>query len=312
MHRSVKIVLLGLFFLLGTTLCALPTHAQTDTGDISVEGVVSGPPPSTAPTIEEPASNVTFATKSITVKGSCVSGLIVKIYRNNFFAGSTLCQPDGKYSVPIDLFVGENTLVARQFDTFGQASPDSNVVTVFYTPQSTPPPTLPDEAGAPTPAPSSGPPQAPADTPAIAQFQLIIEYDYTLQSIYTGTPFYLPVKFAGGTGPYAISVNWGDGTNDVFSRTDTAPFTIDHTYEKAGYYTVTMKVSDSKGEQASLQFVLLANGKPDASPINQLLFPGDGTLSLGGAVLLGAGIFLLLAGILFAGYKWGSSRSKKV
>lgn len=311
MRRLVKTILLSLLFLLGTTLFALPSYAQTNTGDISVEGVVSGPPPSTAPTIEEPASNITFATKSITVKGSCVSGLVVKIYRNNFFAGSALCQPDGKYSVPIDLFVGENILIARQFDTFGQASPDSNIVTIFYTPESVPP-SLPDDADATSPVPSSGPAQAPADTPAIAQFQLIIEYDYTLQSIYTGTPFYLPVKFAGGTGPYAISINWGDGTNDVFSRTDTTPFTIDHTYEKAGYYTVTMKISDSKGEQASLQFVLLANGKPGTSPINQLLFPGDGTLGLSGVVLLGAGTLLFLAGMLFTGYKWGSSHAKKV
>ncbi|MDX2776455.1 PKD domain-containing protein [Streptomyces caniscabiei] len=306
MYRPTVRTLACLAILTGLTLNVPIAHAQTTSGDITVDGVVSGPPPATAPTIEEPAPNTTFSTKSATIKGSCIAGLIVKVYRNNFFAGSALCQPDGTYSLSIDLFVGENTLVTRQFDSSGQASPDSNTVAVFYTPQTTP--VLPDTSRVPI-----GPgPALPPDTPAIAQFQLIIDYDYTLQSIYTGTPFYLPVKFTGGTGPYAVNVNWGDGTNDVFSRNDTEPFTIDHTYQKAGYYTVTIKVSDSKGEQASLQFVLLASGKPDDSLIGQPVFPIGQSLTLGTAALLGAGALALLAGVLFTGYRWGMSRSKKV
>ena len=310
MKRATSTIAASLIVLVGGIVFSSPLRAETKTGDLSVSGIVAGPPPNTAPTIEEPAGGVTFVAKSIAVKGSCQAGLVVKLYRNNFFAGSALCQPNGTYSLTIDLFIGENTLVARQFNNVGQSSPDSNVVTIYYTPPDAPPP-LPDSPQT-TPDTASSRSGASADTPAIAQFQLVIEYDYTLQAIYASTPFYLPVKFAGGTGPYAISVNWGDGTDDVFSRSDTTPFTIDHTYQKARYYTVTMKVSDSKGEEASLQFVLLVNGKPDDSLISTLLFPGGNSLSLGGAALLGAGVVLLLAGTVFIGYRWGLRRAKKV
>lgn len=237
---------------------------QTHQGTVEVSGIVTGPPPSTAPTIEDPAPDTTFTQKSISVKGSCIANLIIRIYRNNFFAGSTLCQANGTFSLSIDLFEGKNDLIARQFDTYGQSSPDSNTVPVYYTPTLSSSPTLPGSPASPTRS-------APIEN--IAQFQLIIEYDYTLQTIYTGKPFYFPVKFTGGNKPYAISITWGDDTNDVYSKQSTQPFTVQHTYQKSGYYTVTLKVSDSKGEQAMLRFVLLVNGEQDTSLISKVLSP---------------------------------------
>jgi hypothetical protein len=236
-----------------------PVSAQTASGNVTINGVINSPPPSTAPTIEQPAPGAEFQEKSITVNGSCISGLIVKVYRNNFFAGSSVCV-DGKYTLPIDLFAGENVLIARQFDIIGQSSPDSNQVAVIYTPAA---PQLPNTITPVTP-------QNSIDTPELAQFQLIIDYDYTLQSIYANKPFYLPIKFAGGIGPYAVTIDWGDGASDVFSRSDTTSFTVEHTYAKAGYYTATIKVSDSKNDRAALQFVLLASGELDTSLINQI------------------------------------------
>jgi len=238
------------------------SHAapQSSSGEVTVGGVITSPPPSTPPTIEEPAPGTTFTTKSIVVRGSCISDLVVRIYRNNFFAGSTLCQADGTYSLHIDLFIGQNDLVAKQFDSLNQESPPSATVTVFYT---LPAPTLPGASpGAGTTT------QPPGETPTqTAQFQLIIEYDYTLQTVFVGKPFTLPIAFTGGTPPYAINIDWGDGQNSVFSRQDTSRFNVDHTYEKAGYYTVKITVSDKNGETASLEFVILVSGQDEQSPL---------------------------------------------
>jgi hypothetical protein len=299
-----SVALIAMSVLSTALLLPMPAAALTSQGDINVSGAVTGPPPSTAPTIEEPASNTTFNQKSITVKGSCIAGLVVKVYRNGFFAGSALCQPDGKYSLQIDLFLGKNDLVARQSDSMGQTSPDSNIVTVFYT---TPSPQLPSD----TSTPSGGAPStAPTDTPAgLAQFQLVIEYDYTLQSIYVNQPFYLPIKFAGGTGPYAVSIDWGDGTSDIFSRDTTDQFTVDHTYTQAGYYTASLKVSDKNGDQASMTFVLLVNGEPDTSLIGQLF--SDQVASPWQLILI-TGLIILIGIVAFAiGLRIGKNKKLK-
>jgi hypothetical protein len=204
------------------------------------------------------------------VKGSCISDLVVRIYRNNFFAGSALCQANGTYSLHIDLFVGRNDLVAKQFDSLNQESPASDMVTVFYSLPATP--TLPGTSpgGGTTTQP---PGEAPAQT---AQFQLVIEYDYTLQAVFVGKPFTLPIAFAGGVSPYAVNIDWGDGQNSVFSRQDTSRFNVDHTYEKAGYYTVKITVSDKNGETAALEFVILVSGQDTQSPLIRAISGADG------------------------------------
>ena len=254
-------------FLISLFYCVSPSFAapQTSSGAIQVDSLVAGPPPSTPPTIELPAPETTFSDKSISVSGSCIADLVVKLYRNNFFAGSTLCQSDGKFSLSIDLYLGKNDLIARQYDIANQASPDSNGVSVFYTPAASP--ILPDEStpSSDTHRTTQPPGSATMDT---AQFQLVINYDYTLQAILVNKPFHLPVSFAGGTPPYAININWGDGTNDTFSKDNTNPFTTEHTYTETGYYTATISLSDKDNNKASMQFVVLVSGQQSSGVFN--------------------------------------------
>lgn len=262
-YKALTVGILGAFtaFIFpGSALAA----QQMESGDIIINSQVVGPPPSTPPTIDSPIDGTTFDHKQIEVKGSCVADLIVKVYRNNIFAGSALCNSNGTYGLFIDLYDGRNDLIARQYDAANQSSPDSNTVTVYYTIKE---PTLPGE-GQPQgqdgtiPSPSNQLPNggAAGQSSEVAQFQLIIDYDYTLQSIFPNKPFRLPVKFAGGTAPYAINIDWGDGSNSVFSKDAAMLFNTDHTYKTPGYYTVKIKVSDKNGEEASLQFVLIVNG----------------------------------------------------
>jgi hypothetical protein len=256
--RVVKVVLQLLFaalVLVGTSLLALPASAATITkdGSVQVAGTVPGPPPATPPTIDVPTNGSSFDQKNITVSGTCIAGLVVKVYRNGVFAGSALCGGDGRYSMQIDLVLKRNDLVAYQCDSSNQASPPSNLVSVTY--ELPVPPTTPPSSGggssAPVPAPAS--PGTPAN-------QLIIYYDYTLQGIFKGQTFTFPVQFTGGVGPYAVSIDWGDGTTNVFSRPDITPFSTQHAYAKPGTYVVKVRVADSQGQQAYLQLVIIVNG----------------------------------------------------
>lgn len=273
-HKALIAIVFGVAIVL-----VMPSYAfaaqQVQSGDIVINSQVVGPPPSTPPTIDSPSDGTTFDHKQIEVKGSCIANLIVKIYRNGIFAGSALCGSSGTYNLFIDLFDGRNDLVARQFDLANQGSPDSDTVTVYYIIKN---PVFPREdqpqgqdGTRPSPAnqlPNGG---GAGETSEIAQFQLIIDYDYTLQSIFPNKSFRLPVKFVGGTPPYAINIDWGDGTNSVFSKDTAMLFNTDHVYKTPGYYTVKIKVSDKNGEEASLQFVLVVNGSTTSSFIASAL-----------------------------------------
>ncbi len=59
------------------------------------------------------------------MSGICPGDLLVKIFKNNVFAGSVQCK-NGSYSIVIDLFSGQNELVARVYDALDQPGPDSN------------------------------------------------------------------------------------------------------------------------------------------------------------------------------------------
>lgn len=221
---------------------AATANAQTESGSISIGGTVLGPAPENPPTIDVPVHNSSTNDKQVRVSGVCQSGLVIKVFRNAIFAGSALCQQDNSYEVTIDVIEGRNDLLARQYDLLNQPSPDSDKVVVFCASEAS------------TPSQTS-----------VAKFQLVIDYDYHFQGIFVGEGFRLPIHFVGGTGPYAVSVDWGDNNSDVASREETGEFFMDHTYETSGPKTVRIKVSDAENQQASLEFALIVSGPPSSA-----------------------------------------------
>lgn len=251
-------------------------------GTVQVTGVVAGPPPSSPPSINEPAQGVTVTAKSIAVKGDCITDLVVKVFRSGNFAGSALCQSDGRFSLQIDLLEGRNDLIARQYDVLNQPSPDSDTVSVFYVPAQ---PVLPGDQ--------------PSVPQTIAQFQLVLSYDQTVQTVFVDQPFNLPIRFSGGSGPYAVAIDWGDGETDLFSRPTTDQFVAKHINKKQGYKIITVRVSDATGKQAQVQFVVLVQGAPrfDIAKASELLQTVPGAV-----ILLGVAFSLaigFIAGVVF-------------
>ena len=203
------------------------------TGSVGLEGKVPSNPPKVGATITTPRSGQGFGTLPITVGGLCPKGLLVKIFANNVFVGSTQCE-NGSYSLQVDLFSGRNDLVARVFDAFDQAGPDSNIVTVNFND---------------------------------AQFNpfntslLNLSSNYAQRGANPGQKLTWPVILSGGTSPYAISVDWGDGkTPDLISQQFTGTVDLSHVYDSAGIYKVTVKATDKNGLSAFLQLVAVANG----------------------------------------------------
>jgi hypothetical protein len=205
---------------------------QTSSGSIGLQGTISTTPPTRGATIAVPGNGAVFTSVPITVSGLCPSSTLVKLFSNNVFVGSILCV-NGSYSLQVDLFPGQNDLVARVYDALDQAGPDSNVVSVTF------------------------------NDAQFAQFGTHV----ALTSIYAergappGQEIVWPIGLSGGIGPYAISIDWGDGSPpDLLSQAAPGTFNIKHTYKSAGVYKIIIKATDKNGGTAFLQLIGQATG----------------------------------------------------
>jgi hypothetical protein len=229
--RGIKIaIVVALCMAVG--LVSIPSvFAEEQSGSVGLEGFIPSDPPKTAATISVPTNGQAFTQLPITVSGLCPGDLLVKVFKNNVFAGSAQCK-NGSYSLIIDLFSGQNELVARVYDQLDQAGPDSNKVTVTYND------TTPGTATRPT-----------------------LTSNFAKRGVNPGQQLVWPIILSGGSGPYAVSVEWGDGTTaDLMSLGFPGPFDIKHVYKTPGVYNIIVKVTDREGNSAYLQLVGIANG----------------------------------------------------
>lgn len=210
----------------------LPTP-DPQPGGFGLEAVKTQAPPTQGATITTPGNGSVFSDSPITVKGICPTSLLVQIYNNNVMVGAVMCQ-DGSFSVEVSLFAGTNELKAIVYDDLEQAGPESNIATVTYN-----------------------------DTRFTAFGQLItLTSAYGRRSAAAGTQLAWPLQLSGGTGPYAFSVDWGDGSEaQLLSHSFAGALDIAHIYKKAGIYQVNIRVTDTNGVSAFLQVIAVSSGQ---------------------------------------------------
>lgn len=230
--------------LLALFVCTQPVSALTPLptptpkpGSIGLEATKKQPAPTQGATITTPGNGAGFSTSPITVNGICPAGLLVQILNNGVMVGSVMCT-NGSFTLQVSLFAGANELSAIVYDDLDQAGPTSNIVTVNYT-----------------------------DTRFTAFGALVtLTSSYGRRSAAAGTPLSWPLQLSGGTGPYAFSIDWGDGSPaELKSQALSGVVTINHVYKRAGIYQVNIKVTDVNGVSAFLQIIALANGKVDGA-----------------------------------------------
>ena len=233
--RQLKVIaaVLVLCVACGAQVSALIPPPGPSSGSSGVQGTVKTPAPKNAASIATPSNGQSFSRMPITVSGLCTTGLLVKIFSNNVFVGSAECT-NGSYSLQVTLFDGTNELIARQFDALDQPGPDSGTITVTYN---------------------------------NSQFAGGITQQFTLSSLYAlrganpNEQLNWPISINGGSAPFALSVDWGDGKPaTLYSEPIGGAVTINHTYSSAGTYTVIVKGTDKDGQTAFLQLVSQANG----------------------------------------------------
>ncbi|HEY6736429.1 MAG TPA: hypothetical protein VI322_01805 [Candidatus Saccharimonadia bacterium] len=224
--------------------CGVPSTPSCS-GSYTVKAVVPGPRPTKPSTILSPSNGQAFATNPVTVSGTCQAKSLVKIFSNGILVGSVLCGADGKFSVPVDLVVGKNDLTALPYNTLDQVGPSSPTVTVTLN-------------------------QPPGGLGFSSE--LIIQSESYYHGSEPGQEIVWPVELVGGSAPYAVSVDWGDGTTDVQTRVAPGAFTVKHTYQKSGTgylgsYPLIIRAADAAGHTAYLQLTTIVNSaKADTNP----------------------------------------------
>lgn len=217
-------------------ITALPTPAPKP-GSYGIEATKKQPPPTQGATITTPGNGASFTTSPITVNGICPNGLLVQVYNNGVMVGSVICA-GGSFSVQVSLFAGVNELTAIVYDDLEQAGPVSNIVTVNFN-----------------------------DTRFSAFGALVtLTSSYGRRSAPAGMALTWPLQLSGGSGPYAFSIDWGDGSKpELKSQALSGVVTLSHVYKKAGIYKVNITVTDANGVSAFLQVIAVASGKVDGS-----------------------------------------------
>jgi hypothetical protein len=228
---TISFIVAALFLVLGANSANAQSSDPVQSGSAGLTGSISAPPPTQGATISFPVDGSVITDVPIVVTGVCPDGLLVKVFKNNVFAGSVQCV-GGNYSLQTDLFDGTNELIARVFDELDQPGPDSNIVVVTY-----------------------------QDNISGAPSRVTLTSNFAKRGADPGQTLTYPVILSGGVGPYAFSVDWGDSTEpDLF--TETFPGTIDlsHDYGEPGVYSILIKAVDSNGVAAYLQLVGVSNG----------------------------------------------------
>jgi len=251
--------LAAFFLVLGANLS--PASAQSDpvqSGSVGLTGTISAPPPTTGATITVPTNGQTFTDVPVPVRGLCPDGLLVKLFKNNVFAGSVQCS-GGTFEISIDLFIGKNDLIARVYDDLDQPGPDSPIVNVEF-----------------------------VDKRQGAGSRVSVTSNFAKRGANPGSTLTWPIVISGGSGPYAVSVDWGDNTSpDLLSKPFPGNLDISHIYDAAGVYNIIVKVSDNSGAAAFLQIVGIANGP--LSQVNAEGAPLSGQQDEGGSAFISTG-----------------------
>jgi hypothetical protein len=227
------VLILGFVFLSLYQVRALtiPAH-QTSNGSIGLQGTIPSPPPSQGATIATPVTGTSFTNMPVNVNGLCPNNLLIKIFSNNVFIGAINCQ-NGSYNIPVDLFSGQNDLVAIDYNNLDESGPDSNSVIVNY------------------------------NNIQLAKFGSVVSLtsNDAERGSNPGSTLTWPFNLNGGVGPYAVSIDWGDGSPaELLSEKFAGQFSVNHVYSKAGIYNVVVRATDSNHTQAFLEVVAVVNG----------------------------------------------------
>ena len=289
--RKLIAVLLLIFGIL--MLFSVP-RASADSYDVSA--TVPFPAPTSPAVIDPSFAGSQQTAETVELFGTCQNvypSSIVSIWRGGQLLGSTNCQANNTFRVNISLALGLNTLVARTSSISLAYGPDSQPLSLTFTP---PPPSASTPDGI-----------SPATASENAASDLVITSEQPVAIMNDTNTVTIEIKVDGGTSPYTIVINWGDGSTETQKVAGPGVYQFTHTYASPNIYRVLASVTDVLGVTKVFQFIVTSTAPQAATaekPTSET--PAKATDSKGRNyfLLLGAfiGLFVLL--IIFLSSFW--------
>ncbi|MFI5271315.1 MAG: hypothetical protein ACHQT9_04720 [Candidatus Saccharimonadales bacterium] len=260
-HRKLLLHPVTVLILLCAVVFVATWTFGTSADNYTVSATIQAAPLTEGAVITDPADGQTTTSSPTTVSGSCPTGSYVKLSDNNLFSGVDLCRVDNTFHITTSLFLGSNSLKAQDYNITDAPGPSTTGITVTY---NQPIPPSPSPANPSTPAA----PIISSSTEKVTDSQsnpLILQTDFQYNTSTTGTQFVWQLDVGGGTAPYIVTVDWGDGSSSTYTFTTDPIFTIAHTYTKIGYYPIKVASVDAAGQKRVLQLATVVR-KP-GSPV---------------------------------------------
>jgi hypothetical protein len=244
----------GIALLLVVTAAALGViQKQVSAADtIDVTGKISAVYPTVPAAITSPANNTVVYSNDVAVQGTCQylpPASIVSISNNGTVVGSTSCTVTGTFTIAILLQPGSNVLVARTSNITDDYGPDSQSITIRYDA-----PIAPEAQQTNTSTPQSGSQPGGASSNGTGEPVRII-----------GRSAYIvfgPRKSAewrgfieGGTAPFSVTVDWGDGTVETFKNIRSEDLRLTHKYTIMKSQYVQIMARDALGQTTRATYI---------------------------------------------------------
>lgn len=253
---------LTLIAFIGVLLSSAIPHADAASYDVSAS--VPYPVPTQAAVINPALQNITVQNAAFLVTGTCqmlAPVSIISVWRGNTIIGSQNCV-SGTFGLQITLVEGQNTLVVKTANVEAVYGPDSSPAFVTLRKPITMPP---------TPAIPASRPGAvnltPTDNTAFnngASSGLSIVPEDPFSVLPTSNTVSLSFLIDGGSTPYTVELNWGDGTTETKVIDKPGRYTFTHQYRGAGNYAVRGRVRDVLGAITEISHAVVV-----AKPLEQ-------------------------------------------
>ena len=283
-YRALAVV----FVLAGLFIVGLNVMTRVTADSLYVYARIAAPVPTGPPIITHPTNGAVTDKAAITVDGICpvvTPQVVIVLLDNGNQVGSTPCDASNNFHIPITLVAGKNSLVARPYTITGDTGPDSAAVTATYNPPL--PPTVSGTISTPvTTSQASTPPLVlTVDTP-------FITFGPQKDAVWLGS-------VSGGTAPYTLSINWGDGTTESHQLGQPGQQNYQHHYRLMQPYDITVQVRDTSGQIVTRHYAAVT---PYIAPPVASLFSTRPSPSIwAGPTIFGLyGMYL----VLLAGFGW--------
>lgn len=254
LHKRAMLHPLGIFVMLcaGVFMTGWTYQAVAST---TISSKIQAPSLQAAATIQSPSSSKSFSSPTVTVDGTCPNNSYVTLGINAAFHGAALCT-NNSYSLQASLYSGTNTLEVQAYNLTDMAGPATPTIEVVYTPPPAPAVTQNKPVAA---VPSSQP--SASSQPVATPTPLILSSDFNFHTFSTQNQFTWTVDLEGGTPPYLVNVNWGDGNSSQYKFPGDPVFSIGHTFKDSGYYPIIINSTDSQNQVHVMQLAALITDK---------------------------------------------------